>query len=911
MTGFSFLTHILLSTAFTSYCAHENHGPYVLFYGSFFPIRTFLTQPSTTCLRNMDGTILSDASRKITRTHEDKLQNITEVCNVSREEAVRVLEACRMDEAMAIERFLSGKGVSVWSEVSKKKKIVYRPVSGSFSKITVENNQTPHMSFGTNAFRSGHRRPQRPSTHRNKGAPTNSFPKSRTVDSPREDNPSGTPIEKPAKPEKLSTRETENQRLSRRRNDSSVFNSHSPHAGMWPEVDRNVNNLDTRAAEGVWVAQKPSARKLEVWQSRDNCGNAFESMNLEADPVPIAAGCSKKSGITSIPTEERDNTRTLRRKFNYAAAVATGTGHAKVEQEVTVGIERARLADVEHGREPALMVAPVVDGLQVSSVNKALSEELHATDENDGESPRVLAEARISKPAIYDSTIDEPSNPCVVDQASSISTTDQELKLGTPSRVQGVWAARSDRVSEGVTKIERAQAPQLGSVETSSGLTVGGGVGESLSLQFGSLGLNGLEGVNWSASGKSSECVSAVAEGDDSCIVGDPSVISTHGLASNAPSNTPGAVSMVSRSVHAAIGSPGDLKTDRLLPNSASVPVSSPSGSKSARSGVFPVLPVAPAGSYATANYGPPYLIPQVHGYSPAIGSFESSGDAGSARSLKAGPPRSLSLNDPVSLPGLASGNGKFAGIPGLGDLPAVPSVPGATRKDSLHEIADIDDTCGLSSSGLPAGIDPLGAPYMLPGYPSIQYPVYAFPNAPYPAPPAMAAAGPNQFPYHTGQVGPAQNSRGGFGFDDGSVTLGRTRSSSGMGESVYTPGAYLPSSHSNTQKVSSEASYKQMRAPPPTGSSLGPLGVGGGFVHGITYGEYSPTAGGAATNTFVGNNGTNMGWNGRDGVSGRAENASGSRPVSHAGSQASALYPNGPGGAPAGYWALQGGYYP
>ncbi|CDF38691.1 unnamed protein product [Chondrus crispus] len=767
------------------------------------------------------------------------------------------------------------------------------------------------MSFGTNAVRSGHRRTQRPSTHRNKGASTNSFPKSRTVDSSREDNPSATPFEKHERPEKLFTRETENQRLSRQRNDSPVFNSDSPHAGMWPEVDHSVNNLDTRTAEGVWVAQKPCAHKLEVWQSRDDCGNAFERMNLEPDPVPIAAGCSKKCGITSMPTEERDNTRILRRKFNYAAAVATGTSHAKVEQEVTASIERAGLADVAHGKEPALMVAPAVDRSQVSSVNKALSEELHATDENDDESPRVRAEARISKPAIYDSTMDEASNPCVVDQASRISTTSQELKLGTPSIVQGVWASRSDRVSEDVSRIEGAQAPQLGSVESSSGLKVGGGVGESLSLQFGSLGLNGLEGVNWSASGKSSESVSAVTEGDDSCIVGDPSV-TTHGSASNAPSNTPGAVSVVSRSVHAAIGSPADRKADKLLPNSASVPVSSPSGSKSARSGVFPVLPVAPAGSYATANYGPPYLIPQVHGYSPAIGSFESSGDAGSARSLKAGPPGSLSLNDPVSLSGLASGNGKFAGIPGLGDLPAVPSVPGATRKDSLHEIADIDDTCGLSSSGLPAGIDPLGAPYMLPGYPSIQYPVYAFPNAPYPAPPAMTAAGPNQFPYpHAGQVGPAQSSRGGFGFDDGSVTLGRTRSSSGMGESVYTPGAYLPSSHSNTQKVSSEASYKHMRAPPPTGSSLGPLGVGGGFVHGVAYSEYSPTTGGAGTNTFVGNNGTNMGWNGREGLSGRTENASGSRPVSHAGSQASALYPNGPGGAPAGYWALQGGYYP
>lgn len=45
-------------------------------------------------------------------------------CQVDREEAIRVVDACHMDETMALERFLSGNGLSSWSEVSKKKKPV-------------------------------------------------------------------------------------------------------------------------------------------------------------------------------------------------------------------------------------------------------------------------------------------------------------------------------------------------------------------------------------------------------------------------------------------------------------------------------------------------------------------------------------------------------------------------------------------------------------------------------------------------------------------------------------------------------------------------------------------------------------------------------------------------------------------
>ncbi len=58
-----------------------------------------------------------------------KVSSIAEVCHVSTDEAASVLVACRMDETLAIERFLSGEvKTSTWSEVSKKKKYTpFRP----------------------------------------------------------------------------------------------------------------------------------------------------------------------------------------------------------------------------------------------------------------------------------------------------------------------------------------------------------------------------------------------------------------------------------------------------------------------------------------------------------------------------------------------------------------------------------------------------------------------------------------------------------------------------------------------------------------------------------------------------------------------------------------------------------------
>lgn len=56
----------------------------------------------------------------------EKIANVVEVCNVPRDEAIRVLESCNMDATVAIDRFLNGLE-SGWSEVSKKKK----PSSGN------------------------------------------------------------------------------------------------------------------------------------------------------------------------------------------------------------------------------------------------------------------------------------------------------------------------------------------------------------------------------------------------------------------------------------------------------------------------------------------------------------------------------------------------------------------------------------------------------------------------------------------------------------------------------------------------------------------------------------------------------------------------------------------------------------
>lgn len=502
----------------------------------------------------------------------------------------------------------------------------------------------------------------------------------------------------------------------------------------------------------------------------------------------------------------------------------------------------------------------------------------------------------------------------------------KEPQLKSPQSVPtNAWTShtsvpesRDDKqLEDSTTAIAVASAAVIGSEPSS---------GDALSLQFGSFGLGGLD-MNWSAPEKKpSEQVRSPIVQKEITSQPVPTVSaavapSPPPAASSAPTNPVVSNNMSSNPMSSTGGiesssgfAPPQMDVRSSNPSSSSLHL--PTVSTGANgSGMFPMLAMGPGGSFAPANYGGPYMVPPLHGYSPALGSYDNGSELGSSRGPNLAPPGSLPLYDPTNLPPMASGNGKYGGIPGLGDMSGLAGVQSGVSKDGLQvNGADIDKGNGLGTSGLGSGMDPLAGPYMMPGYPSMQYPMYTFPTGPY-GPPGMAPPGPSPFPYPAaGQVS-SQGGRGAFGFDDGSVGLGgNSRNGTGLGESMYTPGGYLNNSmsHNGNHKGGSDGSYKSMRGN--SGGGLSGMGMGGGMVPGMGYGDYGGAMGGVGNN--VGGPG---GWGNRQGNGMRADGSSGmisNGPMGGAGgngaSQGSSGYGDGPGAAAGGYWTpQQGGYYP
>lgn len=368
---------------------------------------------------------------------------------------------------------------------------------------------------------------------------------------------------------------------------------------------------------------------------------------------------------------------------------------------------------------------------------------------------------------------------------------------------------------------------------------------------------------------------------------------------------------------------------------------------------MFPTMLMGHTGSFPGPNYGAPYLVSPLHGYNPALNSYDNSNELGSSRPPNL-PGGSLPLYDPTNI----SGNGKYS-IPGLGDMSGLGAMQTGGAKDGLQvNGGDLDKGNGLGTSGLGNGMDAL--PYMINhGYPpSMQYPMYTFPTPPY-GPPGMAPAGPSPFPYAAGQVS-SQGGRGDFGFNEGNVGISvggnasGGRNGGGLGaESMYASGTYLNNSmsHNSNSKGGSDGTYKSVRggnagsggnngansgggsgaangaggaggtnggsgAGAGAGSGLGSMGMGGGMVGSMGGYDYN---GGSGGNGVAGNNmGGGWGNRGQGGAGGNGMRMDGSVSAgmmsnggmgagggSHAGPASSGYVDAGAGGSNA-YWTPQ-----
>lgn len=974
---------------------------------------------------------------------EEKVSNITEVCRIPREEALRVLDACHMDETMAIERIISGNGLSTWSEVSKKKK---PPASQNRP-----SNRTAHQSHsGEREFeRRGDRRdrersqsrsdPTAPYANGNRRHGGRHFTNHHSVRS-RDAGGYGphsgrkrVPYSNQNNTSVASVSEQQQEKSQRNPLDNTTSLSLGDDIQSWGPIGIELNPDEIQNNEGFNVPNVPNGPSAlhapnvsnvpnvsdvpnipnawsnangpdkwresslndgkppqstdqtivdstKAWGLRDSSSDLKESVSNDIEKSETA---SQKLEPPKKPVPLP--TRNVKRTFNYAAAAAVGTSHEKPappvfpERKTQTALERvssavervvpgpsehlvsavsaisARTIPVPSDRmEPSVseVVSPpvVLPPVEVDNVTNESTSETRTGDAGETRQPvtvmkrpsRTLSEDELK---LESSTERRPisgqnglsveieeikgdsettSTPSAT-QSSTPTQLQNETHLNTPPSIPtSAWTSHPS-ISD--SKERKHLDDSSTAVAVASAAVTGNeaSAGDSLSLQFGSFGLGALD-VNWSAPDKkSSEPVSSPMVQQESSGQPTPAMNTT----GNAPSLPKASSTPNSATVTSNIGS--KPVTSNMESNSGLVPVQAdirpnhptssslplPSGSSGGNgSGMFPMLAVGPGGSFAPANYGAPYLVPPLHGYSHTLGSYDNGSDLGSSRGPNLAP-GSLPLYDPANLPPMASGNGKYGAIPGLGDMSGLAGVQSGVSKDGLHvNGGDMEKGNSLGTSGLGTGMDALAGPYMMPGYPSMQYPMYTFPTGPY-GPPGMAPPGPSPFPYAAaGQVS-SQGGRGAFGFEDGNVGLGpNNRTGNGLGESMYTPGGYLNNamSHGN-QKNSSDSTYKSVRG---NGGGLSGMGMGGGMMPGIGYGDYGGPMGGVGNG--VGSNvGGPGGWSSRqgngvrsDGSSAMMSNGSMSASAGNAGSQASGGYGDGPGAATGGYWTAQPtGYYP
>lgn len=922
---------------------------------------------------------------KLAPVDEEKVVKIVEVCDVSREEAIRVLDACHMDETMAIDRFLNGTEVATWSQVSKKK----RPVQqlrqnsrGSPNSYNRDRRDHSHNSADQGNQSSSHRRAprqypnysQRPRDNQN--APAHAQrrrpqstgpvqPHGAAPDLTGERNPS---FQKPSPTWKRSRDASPvhrnappvNRAVPLNASPRSTSSHQSPHAQHHNMAQNRPANGSSPLAANHTIppaATIPSPVRSAAPNTRPNVNeNAWADPSRITTP-PVAKAWVNKDQSKGSPNITRDQTvqekpstpvttarlvdspakkpalpsATVKRTFNYAAAAAAGTSHAK-PSPITPKIPaqpKVNTIPVAQPGDESMASDPNQDDSKKRRARNPRKPRARTDNEILGMDAKTNGERLMHSPG---SQLTEPFDS----RGNSATQSPAEIRREKVIPATSAWGTpkTGPPVKEDSTLEDSSTA-----VSVASAAVIGGdqSAGDSLSLQFGSFALSGIDSVNWSAApataDKKPEPVSStIVSSEPAPVTSAPAIVASTAPAPEeavVPATVPAvavptvpvpqpsiAVNMAPAPMPVShtlehphpVAVPQDVRAQNHVASAQLPPVSSGAPG----SGMFPMLPVGPGGSFAPPNYAAPYLMPPpLHGYSPAMQSYENGSELGSSRAPSLMPTGSLPLYDPATIPGI-SGNGKYAGIPGLGDMAGLQGVQTGAHKEATHGPgADMEKANATVTNALPAGMDPLAPPYMM-GYPSMQYPMYTFPTGPYAPPPPGMGPGPSPFPYPpAGQVS-SQGARGGFGFEDASAGLNvNSRNATGLGESMYTP-AYLNSSMTNTtsQKVPNDGSYKPVRGNP--GNGLAGMGMGGGMVHGVAY-DY---AGGmpGVSNGIPSNGGAPGSWNNRQHNTGRGESGNGPGPVSNqsvpGGSQNSNVYAAGPGAA--GYWGgpQQGGYY-
>lgn len=773
----------------------------------------------------------TEAGMQLTSGDEEKVSNIVEVCNVTFDEALRVLEACRKDETLAIERFLSGTEDTTWLEVPKKKRpsshlkprkilrsqhnatralSVEEPKSRAGTSYCPEHSSVQtsgrtaskgmtrlHGEQGQNASRTVQRQTkQRPKVRENVAR------SSRSPDAgPSNLNHSwGSQAGKNS----LQNIGPSSKRLLRRTTQSDIDSRSPQNAFHHAEKESAAWLNGAHRHNRVWISESSNGpSKSPPWKQTVNSPKSTLPEELPAIPCqPAGQTIQAHEGIAK--RKKAPDPQEKRGVLSYVAAAASGTIGKQTEKPEIPGAETIKENLLDRAKAPHVhkLAAPRFHERIVSDLQEKMNE------------------ISLQSIAAADTKNDESTNPDSDQLHSKI--------LVSPT----VW----ENASSAQSAIADEKDSDNAGIEHHEDSTPHDPCGKHFSLQFGSFGLNGLDEMElWTEKTSSAQKHSPVAMSNGIQHKSSSDAKTDCALPMEPVIGTPQSSGMRTPKSAKAAEIPGDeAKPDRRqIRRQTSVSAGAVHGGS-----MVPMLATGHGGSFPAPNYGTPFMIPPLHGYSPVLGNFEAAAESGNSCHGSLVPPGSMPMYDQQGLPSGGSAGTKYGNIPGLGNMNRSHGH-GGLRKENLTGVEVEKTTIGPTATTM--GTESLNASYLLPGYPSLQYPMYPYPNASPYAAPGITAHGPNAFPFHAGGQIPSHGGRNMFGFEDATVQLGTTsRTPQEVGESMYSAGTFFNSvgAHHVAQKPFQEIGFKSPRNVRTNGGSVGGVNITG-VVHGIHYSDY------------------------------------------------------------------------
>eukprot|EP00171_Calliarthron_tuberculosum_P012776 IDg12776t1 len=269
-----------------------------------------------------------------------------------------------MDASLTIDRFLSGKETSAWSEVSKKKKHPANPRTGPGGRHGRGGGSRNHdRDYDRDSDRRARDRPSDGSGNRRHARANGNREHQQSGQQKSGDGAHSRPHQNA--PKRAADRRDYNRAAAADKDKSSApatVPTVTPEAPPGQQlVDKQVQTVSDkdhstpRSSDLGWSDAQhenvPAARRLPWGRDASKTEPVVQSTPQELNDQNLA------NGLKAVATEEMPVSNvSSKRTINYAAAAATGTSHEKRPPQPTVQVSNATIAS-STGAPPAVPLA--------------------------------------------------------------------------------------------------------------------------------------------------------------------------------------------------------------------------------------------------------------------------------------------------------------------------------------------------------------------------------------------------------------------------------------------------------------------------------------------------------------------------------------------------------------------------